>query len=83
MVSLGTDGRIATQGTLSSVLAKDKKLAAEAVVEAEVADKAEHTVDESEPAAENAAPKKDGKLIVAEEISEGHIGWIARESRRS
>ena len=80
VVSLGTDGRIASQGTLSSALAKDKKLAKEAAEEAQVEDKAEHTVDESEPVAESAAPKKDGKLIVAEEISEGHVGWSARKS---
>ncbi|EKM60769.1 uncharacterized protein PHACADRAFT_246884 [Phanerochaete carnosa HHB-10118-sp] len=77
VVSLGTDGRIKSQGTLSSALAKDKKLAKEAAESAQETDKAEHTVDRSEPVAESAAPKSDGKLIVAEEISEGHVGWPA------
>ena len=79
VVSLGTDGRIASQGSHSSALAKDKTLAKEAAAEAEVTNKAEHTVDEAEPAEEAAAPKSDGKLIVAEEIQEGHVGWPARK----
>lgn len=80
-MSLGTDGRISSQGSLSSALAKDKKLAKEAIEEAQVDNKAEETVDESDPVAESAAPKKDGKLIVAEEISEGHVGWPARKPK--
>lgn len=74
---MGTDGRIASQGGLSKALAHDKKLAAEIAKEEEAADRAEHTVDESDPVAE-APVKSDGKLIVAEEISEGHVGWPAR-----
>ncbi|GJE85927.1 multidrug resistance-associated ABC transporter [Phanerochaete sordida] len=77
VVSLGTDGRIKSQGSLSSALAKDKKLAKELAEGAEETDKAEHTVDQSDPVAENAAPKSDGKLIVAEELQEGHVGWSA------
>lgn len=49
-------------------------------MEAEVTNKAEHTVDEAEPGEETAAPKSDGKLIVEEEIQEGHVGWPARKS---
>ncbi|KAI0697137.1 multidrug resistance-associated ABC transporter [Cytidiella melzeri] len=76
VVSLGTDGRISSQGTLSKALSNDKALAKEIAKEEKVADKADHTVDDTvvEPAA---PPKSDGKLIVAEEISEGHVGWPA------
>ncbi|KAI0085671.1 P-loop containing nucleoside triphosphate hydrolase protein [Irpex rosettiformis] len=88
VVSLGTDGRIASQGSLSKALSTDKKLAKEVDQEAKAVDKAEHTIDDppeedTKPAApaESAEPKtkkdSDGKLIVAEEMSEGHVGWPA------
>ena len=79
MVSLGTDGRIASQGTLSKVLDKDKHLAVEIAEERQEAEKAEQTIDDATEQ-DPAASKSDGKLIVAEEISEGHVGWPARES---
>lgn len=80
MVSLGTDGRITSQGTLSKVLAKDKKLLEELAEEREELKKAENEVDHVEPDEEAAAPKSDGKLVVAEEIAEGHVSWPARKS---
>ena len=49
-------------------------------MEAEEIDKAEHTVDQNEVGEEPTAPKSDGKLILAEELSEGHVGWPARKS---
>lgn len=75
VVSLGTDGRIASQGSMSKVLAKDKGLSKEIDEENKVIEKAEHTVDDQQPVEES--KKSDGKLIVAEEISVGHIGWPA------
>ncbi|KAI0832850.1 multidrug resistance-associated ABC transporter [Trametes gibbosa] len=78
VVSLGTDGRIASQGTLSKVLAKDKKLSEELAEEREELKKMENEVDQpAEPDEEVTLPKGDGKLIVAEEIAEGHISWPA------
>ncbi|KAI0650859.1 multidrug resistance-associated ABC transporter [Trametes meyenii] len=77
VVSLGTDGHIASQGTLSKVLAKDKKLAEELSEEQQEISKAEHEVDHVEPDDETAPKKSDGKLVVAEEIAEGHISWPA------
>ena len=79
VVSLGTDGRVQSQGTLSKVLAKDDKLAEELAEESEEIKKAENEVDHVDPDDEAAPPKADGKLVVAEEISEGHISWQARE----
>lgn len=75
MVSLGTDGRIASLGTLSKALSKDKHLAAEVAEEQKATDKAEHTVDDT--TVEPSAPAKNGKLIVEEEMSEGHVSWSA------
>lgn len=77
VIALGTDGRVASQGTLSKALSKDKKLAAEINQEQKAADKAEHTVDQTTVEPEGEAQKSDGKLIVAEEISEGHVSWAA------
>ncbi|KAH9912641.1 uncharacterized protein B0H18DRAFT_889646 [Fomitopsis serialis] len=75
VVSLGTDGRIASQGTMSKVLAKDKELSKEIEEENKEIEKAEHTVDDQQPIDE---PKKsDGKLILSEEISVGHVSWPA------
>ena len=79
VVSLGTDGRVASQGTLSKVLAKDHKLSEEVAEEREELKKAEDEVDAVEPDSEDAPKKSDGKLVVAEEISEGHVSWSARK----
>lgn len=79
VVSLGTDGRVTSQGTLSKVLAKDHKLSEEVAEEREELKKAEDEVDAVEPDSEDTPKKSDGKLVVAEEISEGHVSWSARE----
>ncbi|KAI1795060.1 hypothetical protein LXA43DRAFT_1080347 [Ganoderma leucocontextum] len=77
VVSLGTDGRVTSQGTLSKVLAKDHKLSEEVAEEREELKKADDEVDAVEPDSEDAPKKSDGKLVVAEEISEGHVSWSA------
>ncbi|KAJ3557433.1 hypothetical protein NM688_g1472 [Phlebia brevispora] len=69
------DGRIISQGSLSSALEKDKKLSAVVAKETEQIEKAEEEFTEAKPDGEEA--QKGGKLVVAEEISEGHIGWPA------
>ena len=80
VVSLGTDGRVVSQGTLSKVLAKDDKLAEELAEEREEIEKAAHEIDAVQPDQTDAPKKGDGKLVVSEEISEGHVSWQARES---
>ncbi|KAH9854915.1 multidrug resistance-associated ABC transporter [Lenzites betulinus] len=78
VVNLGTDGRIASQGTLSKVLAKDKNLSEELAEERKELKKIDTEVDQpAEPDEEVAPQKTDGKLIVAEEIAEGHVSWPA------
>ncbi|KAH7929355.1 P-loop containing nucleoside triphosphate hydrolase protein [Leucogyrophana mollusca] len=83
VVSLGSNGRIVSQGSISDAIAKDGKLAAEMAKEQEAIEEAiEETIDqepdtidaEQEVEAETAV---DGKLVVAEEILEGHISWPA------
>lgn len=83
VVSLASDGHILSQGTLSKALAKNKKLANELKEEVDELKKAEGEIDFEEPSTDTEAetkPKSDGKLIVAEEVAEGHVGWPARTS---
>ncbi|KDQ56808.1 hypothetical protein JAAARDRAFT_36283 [Jaapia argillacea MUCL 33604] len=75
VISLGSDGRILSQGSVSDALAKDQHLSAEVAQEKAEIDKAEEELDSAEPAAEG--KKGDGKLVVAEEIAEGHVSWSA------
>jgi hypothetical protein len=77
VVSLGSDGQILSQGSVSDAIAKDKQLKAEIAEEKKAMQKAENEVDPEEDL-DVVAEKKDGKLIVAEEIAEGHVGWPAR-----
>ncbi|KIK71390.1 hypothetical protein GYMLUDRAFT_254610 [Collybiopsis luxurians FD-317 M1] len=68
------EGRIESQGTVSEALGKDPALADEERKEQQAIKKAGEEVDEHPAAAES---KSDGKLIVAEEIMEGHVSWSA------
>ncbi|QRV86037.1 ABC transporter transmembrane region [Ceratobasidium sp. AG-Ba] len=77
VVSLGSDGRIASQGSIDDALRLNSKLRAEVEKEEELEKKADETVDENTPVDGKEKKKSDGKLIVAEEIAEGHIGWSA------
>ncbi|TFK46964.1 multidrug resistance-associated ABC transporter [Heliocybe sulcata] len=80
VVSVGTDGRILSQGSVSDALAKDHQLSKEVAQEEKAMEKAEDEIDGQEEAGDKPAEeaKKDaGKLIVAEEIAEGHVSWSA------
>lgn len=73
VLSLRTDGRILSQGTVSQALSTDEALAQEEEQEKEIIEKAETEID---PQTEK---KPDGKLIVAENIAEGRVTWAACE----
>ncbi|KAI0793376.1 hypothetical protein C8Q75DRAFT_558190 [Abortiporus biennis] len=75
VVSIGLDGRILSQGSLSSALSKDAKLSDEVKKEAKAIEMADHQIDENT----QDEPKKmaDGKLVVAEELEVGHVSWDA------
>ena len=78
LVDVGSDGRILSQGSLSSALSKDSKLLKELEEEQQELEKAEQEIDPSEETEKLAEAKQSsGKLIVAEEIEEGHVGWDA------
>lgn len=73
---MASDGRILSQGSVSEAVNLDKKLAKEMKAEEELLKKADDEVDESADAVNKPA---DGKLIIAEEVEEGHVSWSARK----
>ncbi|KAJ3523042.1 hypothetical protein NMY22_g11626 [Coprinellus aureogranulatus] len=73
IVSMGSDGRVLSQGSVSDTLKLDRKLAKELKTEEEKLKKADDEVE----AHEEAGKPADGKLILAEEQEEGHVGWGA------
>ncbi|EIM80350.1 P-loop containing nucleoside triphosphate hydrolase protein [Stereum hirsutum FP-91666 SS1] len=77
VVSLGSDGQILSQGTMSDALAKNWKLREEARQEKEVEERAAAAVDvpDLDEEASKKEDKKDGKLVLEEETAEGHISW--------
>ena len=77
VVSLGQDGQIASRGSVSDALKKDKKLAKELAEGARAIKDDEKKIDAEEP--DETARPVDGKLILAEEIAEGHVSWDAGE----
>ncbi|KAG5333486.1 hypothetical protein C0989_005688 [Termitomyces sp. Mn162] len=77
VVSLGSDGQILSQGSISDALVKNSKLRAEVAQEKKKEEKAEREID-AEREAETL--KEDGKPIVEEESSEGHISWGSAKS---
>ena len=77
VVSLGQDGRILCQGTLSEALKSNKALLKEVKAEEGEVAKADETIDDVLP---EIPEGKGGKLILKEEIAEGHVSWSASKS---
>lgn len=77
VVSLGSDGRILSQGTMSTALATSKALTKELKAGESELHRAEEAVDGDVPEVHEG---KSGKLMVAEEVAEGHVSWSACES---
>jgi hypothetical protein len=82
VVSLSVDGRIHSQGSVSDAIATDELLREEVIMDEEISGKAEETVDGDHDAEITKAvdkKKSDGKLVVAEEIDQGHVSLAASE----
>lgn len=81
VISIGSDGRIVSQGSVDDAYRSNPRLKAEAEKDQELEHKGEQVVDESNPAGGKVqgpkAKTSDGKLMVAEEVAEGHVGWPA------
>ncbi|KAG6872989.1 hypothetical protein C0995_004365 [Termitomyces sp. Mi166 len=74
VVSLGSDGRILSQGSISDAVAKNSTLEAEIAREKEIEEKAE-VVDTDEQEQEKVRERKEakGKLVIEEESGKGHL----------
>ncbi|KAH9028054.1 hypothetical protein EDB83DRAFT_2526416 [Lactarius deliciosus] len=77
VVSLGKDGRIASRGSVSDALKKDKILAKVLAEGTRAIKDDEKKIDSEEP--DETVTSADGKLILVEEISEGNVSWDAGE----
>jgi len=77
VVSLGLDGRIVSHGTLAEALSHDSKLLAKVAKENELEEKKAEVIDPPEEGEK--VPKKEGTLVVAEEIALGRVSWPARK----
>jgi ABC-type multidrug transport system fused ATPase/permease subunit len=75
VVSLGRDGRVASHDSVSDALKKDRTLVKELAEGSRAINDDEKKID-AEGSDEVAKPA-DGKLILAEEIAEGHVSWDA------
>ncbi|KAI0258843.1 P-loop containing nucleoside triphosphate hydrolase protein [Gloeopeniophorella convolvens] len=73
VVSLGGGGTILSCGTVSDALANDKSLSVELAEEEAILEKTEEEIDGEKP--DENAKKAAGKLILEEEIAEGHVSW--------
>lgn len=67
------DGRIDAQGSALEVLGKSDSLKEEVAKDQAVIERMDEEIDDT-------TAKKSGKLIMAEEMEEGHVGWPARMS---
>ncbi|KXN81115.1 ATP-binding cassette transporter abc4 [Leucoagaricus sp. SymC.cos] len=69
VVSIGTDGSVMAKGTVLEVLGADEAKSTALEADKETVQTAAGEVDKP------ITPESDGKLIVAEEIEEGHVSW--------
>ncbi len=79
VVSLGTNGKIASQGSVTDALAKDSRLEEEFTHEKEAIELGVD-VDEDEKDLEDGKERTDGKLTVAEEVRMGNVSKGACKS---
>ncbi|QRV86056.1 ABC transporter [Ceratobasidium sp. AG-Ba] len=78
VVSLGSDGRVTSQGSVSATLKLNLKLHPEADNDVSFDKKAQQKIAENERTEGGTMVNSpDGKLIVAEEVAEGRVGWPA------
>ncbi|KAJ7274255.1 P-loop containing nucleoside triphosphate hydrolase protein [Mycena rebaudengoi] len=76
VVTFGADGRVKSQGSIAELTKSSGALASRIRKDQQALDKVQQEVD-TPAALEKPVPKADGKLIVAEEIQEGHVSAAA------
>ncbi|KAI0644413.1 multidrug resistance-associated ABC transporter [Trametes meyenii] len=75
VVALGGDGRIASQGSWDKAVEEDKDLLSELITEEEQLEHADQLEDLEKPKPGDENGQQNGKLVVAEEVGEGQVGW--------
>lgn len=75
VISLTNDGRVSSQGTVAEVMILNEEMQKK-VAESRAATEEAGTVDGQTE--ERSRQLADGKLVLAEEVAEGHISWTAR-----
>ena len=80
VVAMGFDGRVSSQGLTIDALLSDSLLGTKISEEEHGLKKADNEVDQPALAKEQ---QTDGKLIVTEEIEQGHISWPSRKFSQS
>ncbi|OCH87314.1 P-loop containing nucleoside triphosphate hydrolase protein [Obba rivulosa] len=76
VVALSSDGRIASQGSFANVLTNDARLSTQIMEESKEIEKVEQEIDATHMDT-SAKESKDGKLVLEEDIAEGHVSWSA------
>ncbi|OCH90238.1 hypothetical protein OBBRIDRAFT_812797 [Obba rivulosa] len=76
VVSMSSNGRIASRGTMEKALTEDAKLLTQLAEETTQVAKTQHDVEQSDMDARDGESKK-GTLVVEEEVAVGHVGWSA------
>ena len=79
VVALGHDGCIVSQGSLDKALQQDAELYEELKDDVDNMAKADQVIDDNK-ISDLEVTNKSGKLVVAEEISGGWVGWSSCES---
>ncbi|KAJ6466832.1 multidrug resistance-associated ABC transporter [Mycena sanguinolenta] len=77
VVSLGSDGKVSSQGSIADALVQDRSLLARVALDHEILEKAQEEKNHGTPALSAKTAKKSGKLVVDEEIDIGRVGWPA------
>ncbi|KAG9114446.1 hypothetical protein FRC07_007648, partial [Ceratobasidium sp. 392] len=79
VVLLGSDGRVASQGTVAQTLRTSSELRTQVKEEFEEGQKQGQIIDQVDSVDQPQAPKKNSakKLIVEEEVAQGHVEWSA------
>ncbi|CCO37903.1 ATP-binding cassette transporter abc4 Short=ABC transporter abc4 [Rhizoctonia solani AG-1 IB] len=79
VVSLGSDGCIASQGSIDEAFRLNPKLKAETKKDEELERKDQETIDDSNTTDKGDENMKNtnGKLVAEEEVAEGRVGWAA------
>ncbi|KAG9104015.1 hypothetical protein FRC06_006095 [Ceratobasidium sp. 370] len=72
VLQLGPNGRVTSQGSVAEVLQPDLELHTDSGRDTQDEKQGERALGDKEP-----TKPADGKLVVAEEVAEGHVGWPA------